>query len=249
MTKGFICSLLFFVFFFVYFVNLKTHDKDTPWKNYLVVLEGNLEERVKKSKGSPVRKEKAAVNSDEHQAVGDQNDTKAQETVCVPEEPVTISGDWADPGTITVVSHGTLGNLTVIQTEVPHGTQLQPIVTADGASVISLESSTVGIPVALPFSIPISVSASLTGTVTLSEPAPVSDAILAPAASVAPVATVTEGILSPVEVTLSTSSECVTAQSEVEQVEDTQQSDLQAGTAEHVQTSETAEAMEISVGQ
>ncbi|MCI4389457.1 hypothetical protein PGIGA_G00098280 [Pangasianodon gigas] len=232
-----------------------THDKDTPWKNYLVVLEGNVEERVKKPKGSSVRKDKSAVNADEHQAVEDQTDTKTQETVSVPEEPVTISGDWADPGTITVVSHGALGNLTVIQTEVPPGTQLQPIVTADGASVLSLESSAVGIPVTLPFSIPISVahsisgSASLTGTVTLSEPATVSDAILAPATSAAPVATVTEGILSPVEVTLSTSSECVTAQSAVEQVEEAQQSDLQEGTTEHVQNTETVEAMEISAGE
>lgn len=246
--------LLIHLFFFPLCIlcEIKTHDKDTPWKNYLVVLEGNLEERVKKPKGSSGRKEKAA---DEHQAVEDQTDTKTQEMVPVPEEPVTISGDWADPGTITVVSHGTLGNLTVIQTEVPPGTQLQPLVTADGASVISLESSTVGIPVALPFSIPISVahsisgSASLTGTLALSEPASVSDAILAPATSAAPVATVTEGILSPVEVTLSTSSECVTAQSEVEQVEEMQQSDLQEGTTEHVQITETVEAMEIAVGE
>lgn len=234
----------------MYICEMKTHDKDTPWKNYLVVLEGNVEERVKKQKGS-VRKEKAKVNADEHQTMEDQTDTKNQETP----EPVTISGEWADPGTITVVSHGTLGNLTVIQTEVPPGTQLQPIVTADGASVISLESSAVGIPVALPFSIPISVahsisgSASLTGTVTLSEPATVSNAILAPATSEASVAAVTEGILSPVEVTLSTPSECVTAQSEVEQVEEAQQSDLQEGTIEHVQKTETVEAMEISAGE
>ncbi|XP_058235298.1 GDNF-inducible zinc finger protein 1 [Hemibagrus wyckioides] len=227
-----------------------THDKDTPWKNYLVVLEGNVEERVKKAKGSSVRKDKAAVNADEHQAAEDQTEVKTQETVSIPEEPVTISGDWADPGTIAVVSHGTLANLTVIQTEVPPGTQLQPIVTGNGASVISLESSTVGIPVALPFSIPISVahsisgSASLTGTVAFSEAATVSDAILAPATSAAPVATVTEGILSPVEVTLSTTSECVTTQSEEEQIEEAQQSDLHQ--TEHVQNTETVEAMEIS---
>ncbi|XP_053344678.1 GDNF-inducible zinc finger protein 1 [Clarias gariepinus] len=217
-----------------------THDKDTPWKNYLVVLEGNVEERVKKPKGSSVRKMKTAVNAEEQ--VENQSDPKTQETVSVPEEPVTISGDWADPGTITVVSHGTLGNLTVIQTGVPSGTQLQPIVTADGTGVISLESSTVGIPVTLPFSIPISVahsisgSATLTGTVALSEPAADSDATLAPVDSAAPVTTVTEGILSPVEVTLSTSNECgTTTQSAVEQVEEAQQSDSQEGTIEHVQ--------------
>lgn len=230
-----------------------THDKDTPWKNYLVVLEGNVEERVKKPRGSSLKKEKAAVNADKHQAGEDLTDTKSQETVSVPEDPVSITGDWAESGTITVVSHGTLGNLTVIQTEVPPGTQLQPIVTADGSSVISLESSTVSIPVALPFSIPISVahsisgSASLTGTVALREPA--TDTILASATSVAHVAAVTEGILSPVEVTLSTSSECVTTQSDVEQVEEAQQSELQEGSTEHVQNTETVEAMEISAGE
>lgn len=227
---------------------MKTHDKDTPWKNYLVVLEGNVEERVKKTKGSSVRKDKEALNADEYQAAEDQTAIKTQETVCVPEEPMTISGAWADPGTIAVVSHGTLTNLTVIQTEMPPGTQLQPIVSGDGASVISLENSTVGIPVALPFSIPISVahsisgSASLTGTVTFSDAAAVSDAILAPATSAASVATDTEGIVTPVEVTLSTSSECVTTHSEVVQVEEVQQSDLQEGTTEHVQ-------IEISTGE
>lgn len=229
-----------YLFYLCIFCNMKTHDKDTPWKNYLVVLEGNVEERVKKPKGSSVRKMKTAVNAEEQ--VENQSDPKTQETVSVPEEPVTISGDWADPGTITVVSHGTLGNLTVIQTGVPSGTQLQPIVTADGTGVISLESSTVGIPVTLPFSIPISVahsisgSATLTGTVALSEPAADSDATLAPVDSAAPVTTVTEGILSPVEVTLSTSNECgTTTQSAVEQVEEAQQSDSQEGTIEHVQ--------------
>lgn len=222
---------------------MKTHDKDTPWKNYLVVLEGNVEERVKKPKGSSVKKEKAAVNVDGHQAAQDQTDTKSQETVSVPEEPVTISGDWADPGTITVVSHGTLGNLTVIQTEVAPGTQLQPIITADGASVISLEGSTVGIPVTLPFSIPISHS-HIPG-----ESGSVPQAILATATSAASVATVTESILSPVEITLSTSAECVTAQSEVEQVQEAQQSDLQEGTTEHAQKTETVVAMEISAGE
>lgn len=219
------------------------------------MLEGNVEERVKKPKGSSVKKEKASVNADGHQAAEDQNNTKTQEPVSVTGEPVTISGDWADPGTITVVSHGTLGNLTVIQTEVPPGTQLQPIVTADGARVISLDSSTVGIPVALPFSIPISVahsisgSASMTGAVAFSTTASVSDAILAPATSAEPPAPGTEGILSPVELTLSTSSECVTAQSEVEQVEKTRQADPQEGTTEHVQNTTTAEAMESSAGE
>ncbi|TSK58039.1 GDNF-inducible zinc finger protein 1 [Bagarius yarrelli] len=232
----------------------KRSHTDTPWKNYLVVLEGNVEERVKKPKGSSLRKDKEALNADEHEAAEDETAIKTQEAVPVPEEPVTISGTWADPGTIAVVSHGTLGNLTVIQTEMPPGTQLQPIVTGDGASVISLESSTVGIPVTLPFSIPISVahsisgSASLTGTVAFSETATASDAILAPVTSATSVTTDTECILSPVEVTLSTSSECVTTHSEVMQVEEAQQSDLPEETTEHVQTTVTVETTQISTG-
>ncbi|XP_036437649.1 GDNF-inducible zinc finger protein 1 [Colossoma macropomum] len=232
-----------------------THDKDTPWKNYLVVLQGNVEGRVKKPKGTSLKKDKAAANAEERQAVEKQSEPQPQEIVTVSEEPVTIAGDWTGPGTIALVSHGALGSLTVIQTEVPAGTQLQPIVTADGASVISLDSSAVGIPVTVPFSIPISVahsiseSAPLSGSVPLSDPATVSDVMLAPVVTSATSGdAVTEALLAPAEVTLSASTECLTAQSEVEQIHQVQNSDSHQETTEHVQTAETVEAMEISTG-
>lgn len=114
-----------------------THDMDAPWKNYLVVLKGNVED--KKPKGSPKVKVQKSVEG-EKQSGGE---SKVQEeAVMLPAGPVTLSGDWAGPGTIALVSHPTLGGITVIQTE---GTQ---IVTTDstGNSVLSLEGSTIGIP-------------------------------------------------------------------------------------------------------
>ncbi|XP_072539183.1 uncharacterized protein gzf1 isoform X2 [Salminus brasiliensis] len=231
-----------------------THDKDTPWKNYLVVLEGNVEDRVKMPKDSSGKKDKAAGNVEEHQSEEKQSEAKTQEIVTVSEEPVTISGDWAGPGTIALVSHGALGSLTVIQTEVPAGTQLQPIVTADGASVISLDSSTVGIPVTVPFSIPISVahsiseSTALSGSVPHSDQATVSEAMLTPAVTAVSSSgdAATEALLTPAEVSLST--ECIMTQSVVEQVEQGQNSDAHEETSEHVQPTETVEAMDISTG-
>ncbi|KAI4871639.1 hypothetical protein NFI96_010509 [Prochilodus magdalenae] len=232
-----------------------THDKDTPWKNYLVVLEGNVEGRVKKPKGTSSKKDKAAANAEASQAVEKQSEPKPQEIMTVSEEPVTISGDWTSTGTIALVSHGALGSLTVIQTEVPAGAQLQPIVTADGASVISLDSSTVGIPVTVPFSIPISVahsiseSAQLSGSVSLSEAATVSDAMLAPVVTSATSGdTITEALLTPTEVTLTATTECAMVQSGVEQVQQGQNSDSHQETTEHVQTTETVETTDICTG-
>ncbi|KAM9552747.1 uncharacterized protein ACWYII_034766 isoform 2-T3 [Salvelinus alpinus] len=104
-------------------------------------------------------------------------------------EPFTLSANWGDSGTITLVSHTTLGGFTVIQTEMPAGTHL-PIVTTDGAGVISLDGSTVSvpfsvssIPVTVSHSIPVSPSSSGTlpvQTVSLSVPVPVSGAMFAP---------------------------------------------------------------------
>ncbi|KAK1795563.1 hypothetical protein P4O66_001060 [Electrophorus voltai] len=221
-----------------------THDKDTPWKNYLVVLEGNVEGRAKKPKGSSLKKEKAMANAGEPQTGEKQSEAKAQGIVAVPGEPMTISGDWASPGTITLVSHGALGSLTVIQTE---DTQLQPLVTADGTSVIALDSSTVGIPVTVPFSFPISVTHSMSGSTPLSDSVPLtkSATILAP---VSTPATVTEAILAQTEDTLSTSTECITPQSVVEQAQQAPNSDSPEEIAEHVQTTETVEEMEICTG-
>ncbi|XP_066532540.1 GDNF-inducible zinc finger protein 1 [Hoplias malabaricus] len=219
-----------------------THDKDTPWKNYLVVLQGNVEDRVKKPKSVSLKKENTAVSEEKDQADVKQTEPKSQEIVTVSEEPVTIPGDWSSPGTIALVSHTALGSLTVIQTEVPAGTQLQPIVTADGASVISLDSSAVGIPVTVPFSIPISVAHSISeptpqsSSVCFSDPATVSDTMLAPVVtSVTSGETVTKALLAPAEVNLSTT-ECITAESELEQVQQVQNSDSHQDVTKSVQT-------------
>uniref|UniRef100_A0AAY5KSK3 GDNF inducible zinc finger protein 1 n=1 Tax=Esox lucius TaxID=8010 RepID=A0AAY5KSK3_ESOLU len=142
-----------------------THDQNTPWKNYLVVLKDNMELKTKKPRGSSkVKKETSAVVGEEDTGAG----ARLQEgAVLVPGEPITLSANWGDPGTIALVSHPTLGEFTVIQTEMSSGTQL-PIVTT-GADVISLDGSTVSVP----FSIPVSMSSSGTlpvQTVSLSVP-------------------------------------------------------------------------------
>ncbi|XP_051510387.1 GDNF-inducible zinc finger protein 1-like [Myxocyprinus asiaticus] len=225
-----------------------THDKQTPWKNYLVVLKGNVEDRVKKPKGASQKKDKTVSVVPEPQTR--HSDTvKTQEVVAVSGEPVTISGDWAGTGTIALVSHTSLGGLTVIQTEVPAGTQLQPIVTADGTSVISLDASAVGMPVTVPFSIPISVAHSITvspsisGSVPITVSSHVSEAILAPAVIAATSeAETTEAILDPAPVPLPTSDECV-------MVEVTQVSDSQQEVTEVAQTVDHSNSIEISTGE
>ncbi|XP_052442838.1 GDNF-inducible zinc finger protein 1 isoform X1 [Carassius gibelio] len=222
-----------------------THDKQTPWKNYLVVLEGNVEDRVKKPKGSSQKKEKVSVTVSEAQAP-ESNAQKTQEVVAVSGEPVTISGDWAGPGTIALVSHTALGGLTVIQTEVPAGTQLQPLVTTDGTSVISLDASAVGMPVTVPFSIPISVTHSISVSPSISSSVPitvashVSDTILAPATTAATSeAEATENGLA--------SAECVSVQAVT--LEETGCADTQQEVSENIQSAEASNNMEISGGE
>ncbi|XP_047429551.1 GDNF-inducible zinc finger protein 1 [Mugil cephalus] len=171
------------------------HDPDTPWKTYLVVLEGNVEEKKTKSppkgkgdKVGPGDKKHSARKSTGGTASAPAPDGKTHgESVVVPAEPVTLPPDWHTHGTIALVSHGALGGITVIHTEVPPGTQLQPIVTTDGtgASVISLDGSPISVPFSLPVSMahPVTVS-SVTPSTSLSLPAlsvPVSDRLLASA--------------------------------------------------------------------
>lgn len=81
------------------------------------------------------------------------------DSIVVSAEPVTIPSDWSSQGAIALVSHGTLGEITVIHTEVRPGTQIQPIVTTDtaGTSIISLDGSAIPVP----FSIPVSMAHSL----------------------------------------------------------------------------------------
>lgn len=164
----------------------QTHDQNTPWKNYLVVLKDNMEKKTKKprSLGRKVKIETVVREVEGDSGVGG----RLQEgTILVPGDPITLSASWGDPGTIALVSHTTLGGFTVIQTEMPAGTQL-PMVTTDGtgASVISLDGSTVSVPFTIPVSMSsISVSSSSTGvlpvqTVSVSVPVTVSGAIFAP---------------------------------------------------------------------
>lgn len=162
-------------------------------------------------------------------------------------EPVTISGDWPGPGTIALVSHTALGGLTVIQTEVPAGTQLQPLVATDGTSVISLDASAVGMPVTVPFSIPISVahsisvSPSISGSVPITVTGHVSDAILAPTTTAATSeAEATENRLASAAV-----DECVSVQAVA--VRETDCADAQQEVTENIQTAEASNNIEISV--
>lgn len=216
---------------------MQTHDKQTPWKNFLVVLKGNVEDRVKKTKGSSQKKEKPPTVPEPQS-----DPAKTQEVITVSGEPVTISGDWAGSGAIALVSHSALGGLTVIQTEVPAGTQLQPIVTADG-TVISLDTSAVSIPVTVPFNIPISLAHSITVSPSISVAGQGSDAILAPVVSTATVEEgTTESVLSAAAVPLSASDECITVQAvEMEEAHD---ADGQQGGAEDAQTADGSNSME-----
>lgn len=214
---------------------MQTHDKQTPWKNYLVVLQGNVEDRAKKPKGSSQKKEKAAAAVSEAQAL--QGDVgKTQEVVATIGEPVTISGDWAGSGTIALVS-----GLTVIQTEVPSGT-LQPLVTSDGTSVISLDASAIGMPV--PFSIPISVAHSIaSGSVPISIAGHVSDAILESSTNAETSgADEAENILASAAV-----EECVTVQAVT--VEETDCMETQQEVGENTHTADDSNNVEISVGE
>ncbi|XP_014861408.1 PREDICTED: GDNF-inducible zinc finger protein 1 [Poecilia mexicana] len=161
------------------------HGSDVPWKTYLVVLEGNVEEKKPKSptkeKGGSEEKRSTASKSSSSPVptvhAVDDADKSSTETVVVPTEPVTLPADWARHGAITLVSHGGVGAITVIHTEVPPGTQIQPI----GTSTITLDGSAI----AVPFSIPVSVAQTLSSEApsgSLSVPTlsvPVSETLLA----------------------------------------------------------------------
>ncbi|XP_068609907.1 GDNF-inducible zinc finger protein 1 [Brachionichthys hirsutus] len=142
----------------------KIHGSDAPWKTYLVVLEGNLESKKAKSptKGKTddaeaAGKKGAVLNSvvtGGTDAAGGTGATLAN-SIAVPAEPVTIHSEWASHGAIALVSHGAVGGITVIQAEVPPGTQLQPILTTDGtgSGVISLDGSAIPVQFTMPVSV------------------------------------------------------------------------------------------------
>ncbi|KAK5614101.1 hypothetical protein CRENBAI_010084 [Crenichthys baileyi] len=171
------------------------HGSDTPWKTYLVVLEGNVEEKKPKSptkekteKGGTEEKKSTATKSSITAGAAavipsSANDASktSTETVVIPSETVALPADWASHGTIALVSHGGVGTIAVIHTEVPPGTQIQPIVATSSTGAISLDGSAI----AVPFSIPVSVAQALTSEApssSLSVPTlsvPVSETLLA----------------------------------------------------------------------
>lgn len=174
--------------------NIQIHDQDAPWKTYLVVLEGNVEDKKPKTptkgkteKAEAGKKKSTARKSDGGDAAagtgtaGDPGKTHT-DSIVVSAEPVTLPSEWTSHGAIALVSHSALGGITVIHTEVPPGTQIQPIVTTDstGTSVISLDGSAIPVP----FSIPVSMAHTIplsSESITVSVPAisvPVSDGTL-----------------------------------------------------------------------
>lgn len=151
-------------------------------------------------------------------AAGAAGKTNNDSTVA-PAEPVAISSEWTSHGAIALVSHGALGGITVIHTEVPPGTQIQPIMTTDstGTSVISLDGSSISVPFSIPVSMahptPLSSEAS---SAALSVPSvlsvPVSEAMLASVTEIPTVSTssvleaaVSQTILAPVSDTKTSS--------------------------------------------
>ncbi|KAM6954399.1 uncharacterized protein gzf1 [Aplochiton taeniatus] len=178
-----------------------THDTDAPWKNYLVVLKGNVE--GKKPKPAPkVKAEKSPAGEKPSQAGGGGN----AEAGTVVTEPITLAGDWAGAGTIALVSHSTLGGFTLIQAEVPAGSQIQnPIIATDstGTSIISLDGSAISVPFSIPVSlahsIPVSSSSSSSSSsasATLSVPVAISEAELTSVSDTISTSSVLETVVS-----------------------------------------------------
>lgn len=182
--------------------NIQIHDSDAPWKTYLVVLEGNVEDKKPKSptkgkteKAGAGEKKSTMKKSGTGAGTAGSPSTTPTDSTVVQAEPVTIPSEWTTHGAIALVSHGALGGITVIHTEVAPGTQIQPIMTTDstGASVISLDGSAIPVPFSIPVSmahpIPLSSEAS---TISLSVPAlsvPASDGTLASVSEIPTVST------------------------------------------------------------
>lgn len=189
------------------------HDSDAPWKTYLVVLEGNVEAKKAKlptnvkvekaaggrEKSTAARKTHAAaaaatvpedatvavVTGDGMGAV-DSSGKIHTDSILVPAGSVPLPPEWTTHGAITLVSHGTSGEITVIHTDMTPGTQMQPIVTTEDTEtrVISLDASAIPVPFSIPMSLATSVSISETPAISTSSvlEAAASHTILAPVA-------------------------------------------------------------------
>lgn len=173
----------------------------------MVVLEGNIEEKKQRSvteenadKAEPVGKNSAtserpsaapAVSTPAATPAPGAGTTQCQTTM-VTTESVTLPPDWTSHGAIALVSHN---GITVIHTEVPAGTQIQPVIATNsaGTSVISLDPSSIPVPFSIPVSMSQPVSLSSEGSSSsLSLPTlsiPVSDTLLASVSGISTVST------------------------------------------------------------
>lgn len=163
--------------------NIQIHDSDAPWKTYLVVLEGNVEDKKpqtptkgkteKAGAGERKRTARKSIGGAAADCTGAAGSSGKMHTdsIMVPAEPVTLPSEWTTHGAIALVSHAAVGGFTVIHTEVPPGTQIQPIVTTDGtgASVISLDGSAIPVPFSVSMAHPLPLS-SEASTISLSVP-------------------------------------------------------------------------------
>lgn len=144
-----------------------------------MVLEGNVEDKkaklatkgqvekaaggrekntaTRKSHGAtavPEDATEAAVTGGGLEAV-DTSDKIHTDSILVPAGPVALPPEWTTHGAITLVSHGTSGEITVIHTDMRPGTQMQPIVTTEDTEtrVISLDASAIPVPFSIPMSL------------------------------------------------------------------------------------------------
>lgn len=141
---------------------------------------GERKRMAKKSSAAAVCTDEAANSGKTH-----------TDSIVVPAEPVTLPSEWTTHGAIALVSHGAVGGITVIHTEVPPGTQIQPIVSSDstGASVISLDGSAITVPFSMSMAHPLPLS-SEASTISLSVPTvsvPVTDGKMTPVSEIQPV--------------------------------------------------------------
>ncbi|KAM9356238.1 uncharacterized protein gzf1 [Pholidichthys leucotaenia] len=157
------------------------HGPDTPWKTYLVVLEGNVEEKkprfppkekTEKPKGPRERKTSAKRNIsstavEDAAAAKDAAATEAEDAAAAdsgttgPDDKIKTESIIVSTEEVTLhpdwAGHGTIAlvshaEITVIHTKVSPGTQIQPIVTTD-----STGASVIAID-GSSFSLPVSIS-------------------------------------------------------------------------------------------
>lgn len=141
---------------------------------------GERKRMAKKSSAAAVCTDEAGTSDKTH-----------TDSIVVPAEPVTLPSEWTTHGAIALVSHGGVGGITVIHTEVPPGTQIQPIVSSDstGASVISLDGSAITVPFSMSMAHPLPLS-SEASTISLSVPTvsvPVTDGKMSSVSEIQPV--------------------------------------------------------------